>query len=283
MRAARAQPPPPADWCVVSAVRGSAYAPVAAEITANKKHFCAACGFRCLLSTQPQSHDRPPAWDKIPLMLEALQQCTVAMWVDADVVFLRPFVLPPPRVPLTFMADANGLNTGVMLLTAGAEPFLRAVWEKVEWTNHSTWEQQAVRDVLLHDNASRSVAAVWNSLVWYGRLALQHTAVQKATPLYHAAGCFSSRSKYQPCYAMLRAAARNSTVGHHTCARFNGTDERSLADDDVCISALHCTSKMRARRREAANWLLRCQRQSKRAANISCAAESEQRLAGVTR
>ena len=53
----------------------------------NKLHFCNACGYRCILyggdSDAVRATGRPVTWDKILALQQAMQQCEVAMWVDA--------------------------------------------------------------------------------------------------------------------------------------------------------------------------------------------------------
>ena len=143
---APAAPPPDASSiCVVSIMRGATYerGPYPGpQLLANKRAYCAACGYTCLLHAGAFSaHGRTPGWDKLRALDEALfgggggggntapssstqdaadeprrprRNCSLALWLDADVVVLWPVALAPVATkPIVATKDYHGLNTGV--------------------------------------------------------------------------------------------------------------------------------------------------------------------------
>ena len=201
--------------CIVSAVRGRKYEAVQDTLRANKEAYCRACGYRCLVSNNQSLSDRPPAWDKLPALRAALEggKCRAAAWVDGDVIFRRAIALPfntlSSPTDVLMMRDQNGLNSGVMMLTAAdaAMELLGRAWNATQFLKHNTWEQQALRHVLLTQPLlRRHVQLVQGGLVDSKRDA-------SSTPLFHAAGCFSSRSKtYGVCHTVLRSVLNHATL-----------------------------------------------------------------------
>lgn len=58
--------------------------------------------------------DLAPAWNKIPLVLAALEKHSEVWWVDADITVARPdAVLPTSDADLLFATDWNGLCAGM--------------------------------------------------------------------------------------------------------------------------------------------------------------------------
>lgn len=114
----------PSSICVVSIMRGSAYETgpyPGAALLANKRNYCARCGYTCLLHNREFSgHGRTPGWDKLRALDSALfgvggaaefdatiegahssPKCSLALWLDADVVVMWPVALAPiARTPI---------------------------------------------------------------------------------------------------------------------------------------------------------------------------------------
>ena len=72
-------------------------------------------------------------------------------------IFRRAIALPfntlSSPTDVLMMRDRNGLNSGVMMLTAAdaAMELLARAWNATQFIKHNTWEQQALRHVLLTD------------------------------------------------------------------------------------------------------------------------------------
>ena len=105
---------------------------LAPRLMANKERFCTMCGVRCLIERKRLS-GRPASWDRILLLLRAFRTgCEIALWADADAIFLGPLWIEgmARRAPLSFDSGtgSNGLNAGVILArrTHMVDAFLRA-------------------------------------------------------------------------------------------------------------------------------------------------------------
>lgn len=97
--------------------------------------------------------DRPPAWNKIPLLLKALSKYDECLWFDADLVIVdssRDF----PKVDswhamvrhFSYLSEVP--NTGVWYVTRHMIPLLELAWQLEVFTNHGWWEQAAVLTVM---------------------------------------------------------------------------------------------------------------------------------------
>ena len=200
---------PPAT-CLVNVARGPQYTPtLQLALAANKRALCAACGYRCFLHTEALS-DRPAAWDKIVALQNAFASgCELCLWLDADVILRRAFsVLPMARADFTAVLDKNGLNTGVMLLrrSASADELLRRTWNATQFTHSMWWEQRAIRYVLDVTVALRERVRLLGS----GLVAYPLHADERA-PIFHAAGCFSSKGfRKSHCRLLLNRTLREA-------------------------------------------------------------------------
>jgi hypothetical protein len=100
--------------------------------------------------------DLPPAWNKIPLLLEALKHFDEVVWLDCDVVIVDPTDDFPAFKDETvlhsmvrhFEDHSEVPNSGVWRLRKGAEAILRAVSLLDVFTNHGWWEQAALMTVM---------------------------------------------------------------------------------------------------------------------------------------
>lgn len=205
--------------CVVSVMRGNAYKKVgpypSLELKQNKAAYCKRCGYRCFLLKDHYTTDRSPGWDKLAALKDALNKsgCSLALWLDADVVVLRPVQLAPlARTPISATKDFHGFNTGVMLLKQSAEvkKLLRASWAQTAFVpNLLGAEQSAVRYTLHMEPSLRSSTRIYQNLVRYPQqLAMSarlkwNKTLRTTTPLFHTAGC-SMTQKPETCAAWLR-------------------------------------------------------------------------------
>lgn len=108
--------------------------------------------------------DLPPAWNKVPLLLEALAQYTEAVWFDCDLVVVDP----SEDFPAMHSDSARGVytqdsvhsmvrhfednsevpNSGVWRLTRAALPLLEKMLELEVFRDHGWWEQAALMTLM---------------------------------------------------------------------------------------------------------------------------------------
>lgn len=95
--------------------------------------------------------DLPPAWNKVPLLLEALGAYDEVVWFDCDLVVVDPSEDFPPMAEgklhalVRHFEDCSEVpNTGVWRLRRDMEWFLQGVTRLEVFTNHGWWEQAAV-------------------------------------------------------------------------------------------------------------------------------------------
>ena len=192
----------------------------------NKRDFCRACGYRCMLfnTTLEQVTKRSVHWDKIQHLLRSLRDtaaCEVAIWADADVVFRRPFALSPlvDRTPIATAVDVEGLNSGLMIMRRAAETsaLLENAWAQERWAK-SSWmgEQLALRDAV-KQNAATLLPAIgfFDNIVAYPAYRPTRVSpdVARQAPTFHIATCFSRMGRFGKCFRMLRSELGGSLVG----------------------------------------------------------------------
>jgi hypothetical protein len=118
-------------------------------------------GYSRELRTQSVDPSRPPAWSKVALIRQQLEQHETVVWLDADTVVVRgdrdiADELPDDRflgLVEHVVAGRPNPNTGVMVVRAGdrAQRFFSAVWDATEYLDHRWWEQAAVMNLLGYD------------------------------------------------------------------------------------------------------------------------------------
>jgi hypothetical protein len=110
-----------------------------------------------LITSQDADPARPPAWAKIRLLREVLEEFDLALWIDADAVIvdgsddIAADLGPDRRLGLVRHGDVP--NTGVMVWRAGdfARSLLDATWSKKRFLHHPWWENAALLDALGYD------------------------------------------------------------------------------------------------------------------------------------
>lgn len=121
--------------------------------TENKREYAErhGYGFHCPRECRT---GRPPAWEKVFVVGEALARSEWVWWLDADAIvtnFETPLEsLLDPNFDLIACKDFNGFNSGSFLLrsTRWATRFLWNVWRLEEYTHHPWWEQAAMMQEL---------------------------------------------------------------------------------------------------------------------------------------
>jgi galactosyl transferase GMA12/MNN10 family len=96
--------------------------------------------------------DRPPSWQKIPLLTEALDDYAEVLWVDADAVIIDDAddVDVPARYWQALVAhrtfDGEVPGAGFWFLRRPMLPVLERMWGMTQYLHHGWWEQAALAD-----------------------------------------------------------------------------------------------------------------------------------------
>lgn len=108
---------------------------------------------------------RPSAWSKIVLLNHMLKSYETVMWLDADTIFVNPYVdirkELDPNVPMHMVAHRLGSktipNTGVWICRRSPRTFelLEAIWNKTEFIRDGWWEQAALMDLIGYEPRGR--------------------------------------------------------------------------------------------------------------------------------
>jgi hypothetical protein len=99
--------------------------------------------------------DLPPAWNKIPLMLQLLQCCDEVVWLDCDLVIVNPADDFPSLEPIYshslvrhFENHSEIPNSGVWRVNQRAIPLLEGILNLKVFTDHGWWEQAALMTLM---------------------------------------------------------------------------------------------------------------------------------------
>jgi galactosyl transferase GMA12/MNN10 family len=120
-----------------------------------KKH-----GWDVVISSETLT-SRPPSWAKISLVRELLSAYPMALWVDADALFVdldRDIVeecsanedIWFARHPQNYDPNSTVLNAGIILARSSSftESLFEAVWNAEAFIDHNWWENAALLDLL---------------------------------------------------------------------------------------------------------------------------------------
>ncbi len=104
---------------------------------------------------------RPPSWAKIALLRELLGSYQLALWVDADALFVameRDIAHETresedvwfARHPQNYDPDSTVLNAGIILARSSpfTESLFEAIWNAEQFVDHNWWENAALLDLL---------------------------------------------------------------------------------------------------------------------------------------
>src|SRR5579885_478075 len=104
------------------------------------------------------SHGRPPAWGRIPLLRRLLDSYDIVVWVDVDVVILDPRLdiadeLPENAFQALVVAKRQSdqiplAGVWVMRADARSRSFLDALWAQEDLVHHRLCEQAAAMRLL---------------------------------------------------------------------------------------------------------------------------------------
>jgi hypothetical protein len=120
--------------------------------------FAARHGYDLHLQAEAEDPSRPLSWSKVPLLERLLREYDVAVWVDADAIFLdtsRDIAdeLEDDRYLYLAMHRYEGqdaANCGILMLRSCDEAFalLEEAWAMTEFVDHPWWEQAAILTLL---------------------------------------------------------------------------------------------------------------------------------------
>jgi hypothetical protein len=119
-------------------------------------YFCALSGVSCEFFRIPNDFERPPAWYKIKVILDAIKKYDgYIVWMDADSVIHNNDVSIESYLDKNkfyIVKDFNQINTGFFIVKSCKEivDFFEKVWSLVEYIDHIWWEQAAI--IHLYDN-----------------------------------------------------------------------------------------------------------------------------------
>ena len=95
--------------------------------------------------------DLPPAWNKIPLLLDTLERYDEVVWFDCDLVVVDSHSDFPPIRKESFHAmvrhfehNSEVPNSGVWRVRQDVVPLLHKIMELEVFTDHGWWEQAAL-------------------------------------------------------------------------------------------------------------------------------------------
>uniref|UniRef100_A0A7S1WT83 Uncharacterized protein n=1 Tax=Alexandrium catenella TaxID=2925 RepID=A0A7S1WT83_ALECA len=153
--------------------------------TSNHRIYAERHGYAYRVGRELMDATRPPAWGKIKLMYEALEDPSVDwwLWFDCDTYFMNMTVTLDsllykygargpgvgtaealgagldPDIHMLVAEDHAMLNTGAFFLRASewSRELLRRVWGPTDsvWTDHPWWENAAILWNFLKDNSQK--------------------------------------------------------------------------------------------------------------------------------
>jgi len=115
--------------------------------------FADAHGYDVIVGTKLT--DMPPAWNKVPLLIDALEKYEEVVWFDCDLVVVNRGDDFPPMADGTvhsivrhFEHDSEVPNSGMWRLTRAALPLLNKMLELEVFYDHGWWEQAALMTLM---------------------------------------------------------------------------------------------------------------------------------------
>ncbi|CAE7255507.1 unnamed protein product [Symbiodinium natans] len=150
--------------------------PLPRYAASNHRAYAARHGYRYRLEQRQLAPERPPAWGKVRLLQQVLEEEPNVdwwLWFDCDTFFMNMSVTVDSllyryasapggldaSIHLLAAEDAAMLNTGAFLLRRSdwSRSFLRRVWGKQDsiWISHPWWENAAMIWDLLRFNSEK--------------------------------------------------------------------------------------------------------------------------------
>lgn len=106
-----------------------------------------------LCVTRNRLFDWPAAWNKVPLLLDALERYDEVVWLDCDLVVVDPSEDFPKlnkahALVRHFEAGSEVPNSGVWRLTRACSHLLNSMTDLHVFRNHGWWEQAALMTLM---------------------------------------------------------------------------------------------------------------------------------------
>lgn len=144
---------------------GTEYALVACETIPMLHEYSQRHGYD--FACECMNGSRAPAWQKIPLIREALNSYDRVIWIDADVVIEQGDVDILDECPraiwqalVRHRTECGEVpNTGVWILSKAMLPILEQAWRLEKYINHGWWEQAAILELMGYDLSAKSTTA----------------------------------------------------------------------------------------------------------------------------
>ena len=259
--------------CVVGVMRGKReFGPghvLGAALRRNREAYCQRCGYRCVLMGEEFAiGGRPAGWDKISLLKAAFNpavgNCTAVLWMDADVVVMRPVKVEPltARAAVAATTDYYGFNTGVMLVrrSAAARRLLHKAWRQQAFVENLLGaEQSAIRYVYQHHPELRRNTTIYDNLVRYENsgnpvaFAKLNKSEKMLTPFYHAAGCAMRQHPRSCAQLLLQRTDEAMSSWERTFNMDEAGSDAANSPDSSCVAYDDELSKPRAMKLQDAN------------------------------
>ena len=170
-----------------------------AELTnVSKRNYCKKWGYDFICETATLDADRPPAWSKILLLKDHLDEYDWLYWIDADAIIMNP------ETPLESIIDERysmvvaklesedlfgdlHLNTGSFFIKSDAQgkKLLNDIYQQGQFTNHLCWEQQAFIDLYINNKWVRDSVKVEHDSKMFNSSAAVY---DKGDFVFHAVG-----------------------------------------------------------------------------------------------
>ena len=105
------------------------------------------------LRFMPEANSLPPAWRKVPLMMDALTRYDEVVWFDCDLVIVDgkedfPEMTKSHSMVRHFEANSEVPNSGVWRVTKDIGPLLINMAKLEVFRNHGWWEQAALMTMM---------------------------------------------------------------------------------------------------------------------------------------
>lgn len=152
------QQPPQRRGKVLATIASGAHQELLRVTGPTYRYYARVHGYDVDVRTTISTPDRPPSWNRIPVICELLSRYEIVLWVDCDAAIVDPSEdiadqLGDKLVAMAALSTAEGPhnpNCGVMALRSSPEVqrFLEAVWRCTKHLQHRWWENAAWLELL---------------------------------------------------------------------------------------------------------------------------------------
>lgn len=152
------RPPPDRRRKVLTTIASGAHRDLVRVTGPTYRYYADVHGYDVDVRTTLSTADRPPSWDRIPLICELLSRYEIVLWVDCDAAIVDPSGDIADRLgdklvamaALSTVEGSHNPNCGVMALRSSPEVlrFLDSVWRCTKYLDHRWWENAAWLELL---------------------------------------------------------------------------------------------------------------------------------------